>query len=39
MTKVLICGNLAWADTEAKEMFAGLAEIVVSPYRQRYALN
>jgi len=30
MTKVLICGDLAWADAEAKEMFAGLAEVIVS---------
>ena len=33
MTKVLICGDLAWADAEAKEMFAGLAEVIVSIYR------
>jgi len=33
MTKVLICGDLAWADAEAEEMFAGLAEIIVSPCR------
>jgi len=32
MTKVLICGDLAWSDAEAKEMFAGLAEIIVGPY-------
>jgi len=38
MTKVLICGDLAWSDTEAKEIFAGLAEIVVSPYHERYML-
>jgi len=38
MAKVLICGDLAWSDTEAKEMFAGLAEIVVSPYHERYML-
>ena len=29
MTKVLICGDLVWAEVEAKEMFAGLAEIIV----------
>jgi len=34
MTKVLICGDLAWADDEAEEMFAGLAEVIVSPYHQ-----
>ena len=30
MAKVLICGNLAWTDAEAEEIFAGLAEIIVS---------
>ena len=30
MTKVLVCGDLAWANAESKEMFAGLAEIIVS---------
>ena len=34
MTKILICGNLAWTDAEAKEMFVGLAEIIVSLYRR-----
>ncbi|KAF9650977.1 hypothetical protein BDM02DRAFT_3092038 [Thelephora ganbajun] len=41
MTKVLICGDLAWADAEAKEMFAGLAEIVRmdSPDRDDFLKN
>ena len=38
MTKVLICGDLAWSNTEAREIFAGLAEIVVSTYHERCML-
>ena len=34
MYKVLICGGLVWADTEAKEIFGGLANMIVSPYCQ-----
>lgn len=36
MTKVLICGDLAWSGDEAKEMFAGLAEIIVRLFFTRY---
>jgi hypothetical protein len=39
MTKVMICGDLAWAGVEAKEMFAGLAEIIVSPFLARHAFD
>ena len=34
MTKVLICGDLVWSNAEAKELFAGLADVVVSLYAE-----
>jgi hypothetical protein len=40
MTKVLICGDLVWAEAEANDMFAGLAEIIVRSFRlSGYASN
>lgn len=39
MTKVMICGDLAWADVEAKDMFTGLAEIIVRQFHSSYALD
>ncbi|KAI0821357.1 D-isomer specific 2-hydroxyacid dehydrogenase [Irpex lacteus] len=41
MPKILICGNLVWAQKEAEELFSGLAEIVVmdSPDRADFLAN